>query len=664
MIDPTALVAPKGFAPHTGQTSWGKAWQRLSGGPPVQDSDDLQRIVTLPRRPQEEEDTERGAALIASETSRYSLDVPSGACRCAELDPDRHAAEGCVDELRLAQAWALREIRIVGGLFGPIGVGHGKTILDILAPLALERHGVRVVLLLVPPGLVTQLIGDYEYAAQHFLVPGMVIHGFDYTNVIVGRPTLHVLPYSRLQLPASTAWLEQNLRPDAIIADEAHRLRDLDRAGASRVGRYMEDHTTTRFCGWSGSITDKSVNDYAHLLRWALRMNSPLPLDPVAVDDWGRTIDAGCEADPGALLERFERAGLVLPGEHIRDGFRRRLNETLGVVSTKAPAVKTRLEISERYPIFEGREIRCVDEPGEEPTMHVDDGLPDPVRRALQHLRATWVRPDGEELVDALQVAKTARELACGFYYHWIFPHNKLPDDEELIDEWVGARKEYHKELRWKLKGREEHLDSPLLCEHAAQRYWGDRPRHKGLPVWHAKTWPRWRDVKKLVRPETEAIRLHDYLARDAAAWGREHTGIIWYDHAEFGRWVSEISAESGQAFPIHGGGPNAGRLIKSERGDRTIVASIKAHGTGRNGLQFIYGEQLVEHVPSSGATCEQLLGRLHRVGQPRDVVRTWFYAQTAEMMKQLDDALSSGAYVRGTIGAEQKLAAGLRRMK
>ena len=657
MIDPTQLVAPKGYAPSAGQTAWGNAWQRLAGGPPVGDSEDLRRIVMLPRRAQEVEDTERGETLIDMETQRYAR--PNNACRCATIDPERHAAEGCMLRLRLAQAWALREIRIVGGLLGPIGVGHGKTLLDILAPLALERHGVRISLLLIPPGLVTQLIGDYEYAAEHFIVPGIVMHGIDYTNIIEGRPTLHVLPYSRLSLAPSTAWLERNLRPDAIIADEVHKLRKLDGAGASRVNRYMEDHTTTRFCGWSGSITDKSIADYQHLAKWALRTNSPVPLDPVIADDWARCLDAGTGADPGKLLEVFQAAGLVAPGEHVRDGFRRRLNETLGVVSTRAPAVSAKLDISERHPIFNGKPIMCMDD-ADDDGFALDAGLPHVVQKHLAKLREDWIRPDGEELVDALSISRVARELACGFYYHWIFPHNVLPRDENLILEWLMARKDYHQELRRKLKSREEHLDSPMLCEHAAQRYWGDRPRNKGLPVWHSQTWPRWRDVKARVRPETEAIRVHDFLVRDAVAWGREHTGIIWYDHSEFGRWCSEVSAESGEQFPLHGGGPQAGPMIKREKGDRTILASIKAHGTGRNGLQHVFWKQLVEHIPSSGATCEQLLGRLHRVGQPRPVVYAEFFAHTREMVRALDDALASGSYVESTLGAAQKLSRGL----
>ena len=655
MIDPTELVAAKGYAPRRDQVAWGETWRRLSGGPPVCDSPDLHRIARLPRRPQEVDDSDRAEALIDAETERYTVAVQS--CKCSELDPERHAAEGCMLRLRLAQAWALREIRICGGLFGPIGVGHGKTLLDILSPLALAHHGCRIVLLLVPPGLVTQLIGDYEYASQHFKVPTLIIHGHGYSSVVPDMPALHVLPYSRLSRPESTAWLEQNLRPDAIVADEVHKLRDINGAGASRVSRYMDDHTTTRFCGWSGTVTSKKIKDYQHLIKWALRMCSPVPLDPVAADDWGRAVDAGSEADPGALMEMLRQTSCIEAGEHVRDGYRRRLVETPGVVSTQSPAVSAALEIEERYPVFNGREIHCVDDPDDvkDEGEALDEGLPEPVRLALAKLRAEWVRPDGEELIDALQVASVARQLACGFYYKWIFPHNKLPDDEDLILMWLNRRRDYHQEARRKLKGREEHLDSPMLVEHAAQRFHGDRPRHKGLPVWDSKTWCKWRDVKALVRPETQAVRVHDFLARDALAWARSTTGIVWYDHGEFGRWVAELSAEDGgSVLPLHGGGAGAPRAIKAERGDRSILASIKAHGTGRNGLQHVFWQQLIEHVPSSGA--EQLLGRLHRAGQPKSVVKTWFYAHSVEMRKQLEDALVSDSYVEGTLGAAQKL--------
>ena len=40
--------------------------------------------------------------------------------------------------------------------------------------------------------------------------------------------------------------------------------------------------------------------------------------------------------------------------------------------------------------------------------------VPVGIGEALANLRKTWVRPDGEELVDALELARVAREMAAG----------------------------------------------------------------------------------------------------------------------------------------------------------------------------------------------------------------------------------------------------------
>ena len=52
---------------------------------------------------------------------------------------------------------------------------------------------------------------------------------------------------------------------------------------------------------------------------------------------------------------------------------------------------------------------------------------------------------------------------------------------------------------------------------------------YKGkLPVWHSDTWADWRDVKGLVRPETETVWLSDFAVRElgtgyAVVTGRFH---------------------------------------------------------------------------------------------------------------------------------------------
>lgn len=662
------LVAEPGFAP--------RAWQSAapdtsyqSTKMPVQDSEDLQRIKALPRRAPVLPDSREAELLVQVVTNRYARKRTTR-CDCAgireryDLPPDP-----CITRLNTTQAWALYELHVYGGLLGPIGVGHGKTILDLLSPLAVR--GCRKAVLLVPPNLVVQLIQEYELLREHFVVPSMIVWGDVKLPGDVQRrpynaiapepdaPTIHVYPYSRLSRPESTVKLEE-IGADLIVADEAHKLRHADTATTARVLRYLDKHgASVRGAAWSGSLSDASLKDYAHLAAMALREMSPLPLEPETVEDWARAIDPklgkrddgndynnpwSAAAPPGALFQLDDGRG-----GHITEVFHRRLVETPGVVSTRAPAIDAELSIVEQHP-------------------NVDE-IPEPVEDALDKLRDTWCRPDGEQLVDALSVARCARELACGFFYRWTFPRG---EPVSLILEWLEIRKLYRSELRWKLAQRREYLDSPYLCELAAKRHHGDvaippcphdkDPREWALkhPMWESEFWPAWRDIRGQVQPETEAVRLDDYLARDAAEWAIANRGIVWYDSNEFGEWVAELSG-----LTKHGGGPNAGSMLMTElkhtRGQRSVVCSIHSHGTGRNGLQSYFHDQLVAQPPSSPSKWEQLLGRLHRIGQLSPIVYARFYRHTPELADHVDKALARALYVQTTLGSAQKLRTGFK---
>ena len=638
-IDIETNVAPRNTAPREFQTqaeSWGyKA--------PVPVSDELKRIVALPRRPQELDGTERAEAIINRITAKYSRgDVK---CRCAELDSGRHAADGCMTRLRLVQALALRDISICGGLLGPIGVGHGKTLIDLLAPLALAEVGVSLSVLLIPANLATQLWSDYQYAGQHFHMPQIVIHGtpFDCTDrgdewvqLKPNAPVVHVVKYSLLQRPEATAWLEQVLKPQAIISDEAHKLRNLKYgATTARAKRYAEDHPECKWVCVSGSMTKKTLVDYDHLAAWALKGGSPMPREKEITADWCRALDPSDNpAEGGALLDLCE------PGETLTNGFKRRLAETWGVVTTTAPPIDVALDIDKR----------------EAPR------IPENIEEALSLVRS-GTRPDGEEFKDALETHRCAIQVACGFYYMWIFPHNKFPEDAPLVDEWREARKQWNKEARLKQTEQQEHLDSYKLVRDAAMRAHGLLPRKKTLPEWKAKNLLRWLAVKDKVIPETKPVWLSDYLALDAARWATEQSGrIVWYEHATFGERVAHLTG-----LQMFGGGPQGGGLL-DERGriradvdgSRSIILSIKAHGTGRNGLQSRFCEAGIPNPPASSDGWEQVLGRLHRIGQKAPCVKYWFYSHTEELTKHVKDALRAALYVEGTLGSVQKLRVGI----
>ncbi len=632
MIDLEKQVAAPGVKAHGWQTP--APFNAYNGKPPVQDSPDLQRILALPRRPPP--DPEAFESLVAYATAKYTRHNP--ACKCAAIVAARKAPpRPCIKTPRPAQAWALYEMERAGGLIGHISVGSGKSLLDILAPLAVPNC--RVAVVLVPPQLVEQLVLDYQLVREHFHVPNMLAHGrHEWSSGAYEPPLLHVFPYSLLSRPESTTILE-HLAPDLIVADESHRLRHIDTATTSRVLRYFETHGNTRFCAWTGSLTESSISDYGHHCALALRWGSPLPIEQQVLIDWGRAIDPdpnGWQAPPGALDQLCEA------GEHVEDGFRRRLIETPGVVRVETSSADCEIHIDERIP----------------------PPIPPVVEEALDKLRETWQRPDGEELIDALAVARCARELAAGFYLRWRFPLvDGVPQREEDIRAWFDARQAWNKELRYKLKKqpREEHLDSEQLCQHAAERYHGDRPINRGpdgrdLPTWESIHWPAWRDLKNTVVYETEAVRLDDYLARDAAAWALEHRGIVWYESTAFGLWVAEISG-----LPMHGGGPEAGKIIAKEKGDRSIVASIKSHGTGRDGLQRIFDDNLVPQPMSSATAWEQMIGRTARDGQKAPVVRIKTYRHTEEFRDAVDKALARAIYIEKTLGAAQKLRLGWR---
>ena len=615
-------------------------------GLPVQESEDLERILKLPRRPPVVPGSATSEALIEIAMQKYGRGPRQ--CRCAEIAPGKP----CITRLLPIQAWALHEIHLVNGLIASIPVGGGKTAVGCLAPLALRNCP--LCLLLVPPSLIDQIIVDYQLIAEHFHVPALVVHisRRETRKWNTGiKPVLHVLPYSQLSSPESSAWLD-NLRPDAIICDEVDAVSSLSSSRALRLMRFYSQHwQTTRFCGWTGSITDKSLSEVAHLAALALRDGSPMPHDRMVTDEWGRCLDAVPNPCPPGALIRF-----LGPGEGIHDirkAYRRRLAETPGFI------------------MVEGRQEIIAPSTGAEVGFSIRERpappIPDIIQRALDSVR-DGIRPDtmagaqdDEIIVDPLEQAKCAREVAAGLMYRWEFPPiNGQPQSRDLIRDWYAARKAWNSELRHKVLRGEVHLDSPKLCENAARRFYGEMPKDKDLPEWEAENWPVWRDIKDSVKYNTVAVRLHSFLVDDAALWAHEHRGIIWYGMVEAAIWCAERARELyGIFIPVHGGGPGAGERIVKERGDRSILASIKSHGRGRDRLQYAFAEQLMFNIPSSARVSQQAYGRLLRRGQDSAEVLTDIYLHTKELRAAFDQSIRRAEYVTDITGEEQSLLVG-----
>jgi hypothetical protein len=94
---------------------------------------------------------------------------------------------------------------------------------------------------------------------------------------------------------------------------------------------------------------------------------------------------------------------------------------------------------------------------------------------------------------------------------------------------------------------------------------------------------------------------------------------------------------------------------ILAEKGDRSILASMKAHGTGKN-LQM-FSRALIANPPSASDAWEQVIGRIHRTGQKASEVTIDVYRHSEEYRTAIRQAQARARYVEQTTGSRQRLA-------
>lgn len=594
---------------------------RIGGKPPVLPSADLSRVLALPyrdldvtKRPPEADDLEARLRVVPAR------------CQCAEL------GRQCPTSLLPVQAHALAEAPKAGGLIGGIGVGHGKTLIDLLLPMVM---GSKVAVLLIPSSGKPQLLErDWKVYGAHWNLPNLA--GGQW--FVAGKPALHVITYSELSSPKATDKLA-SIRPDLIIADEAHSLADPKSARTIRFLRYIKANPTVRGCYLSGTLTKRSITDWAHLAEHALKDGSPLPLHQPTLASWATALDPSENAAAPGALERMIPSGPRDPTVSVtdlaRDGFRRRRNGTLGVVATSELSVGASLVIRRR-------------DPGPVPPQILGY-----IAQAHQ-----GERPDGEQFVEALQEAECAWQLASGFFHRWRFPKvfssegREVTDDisrARIIADWYSKRKAWNQELREKLKRPREHLDSPGLLTKAAIRAYQSPPYDGDKPTWKAAHFRDWQAVHKLVQHVTQAVWVDDFIVKDAAAWAKKRPGIVWVEFPELGEKIAKAAG-----IPCYGGGQEASTALLSEKGDRSIVASIAAHYFIKNLQMFC--RNLVVNPPTGAHWWEQLIGRTHRAGSKFDEVEVDVYLHTRDLQDAFAKARDYARFIQTTEGNPQRL--------
>lgn len=527
----------------------------------------LERVMNLPRRAPEVDDD------LITQVSRL-LNTKDG-------------------KLRPLQCLALVEMVRVGGLLGGLEVGAGKTLVSFLAPTVLGS--VRP-LLLVPANLREKTKRDFWDLREK---------GWK------GR-SMSIMSYEMLGRADHAKDIEE-YNPDLLIADECARLKNLRAAVTKRVNRVMRGGTC-KFVGLSGTVVQKSLHDWAHLVEWALGGGSPLPLDWPTLNEWAQAIDPHVELafalHPGKLLElppydEDREADVVT---RARSGLRKRVRETHGCVVSSFTRVGASIQMGWRkVPV----------------TREIKD--------AFKLLREHWETPSGEPLFEATAVWRAAQQLALGFFYEW---------DPPAPEEWLRARKAWSSACREILTTNRSGLDSELQVVRAVDS--GKYPEY-------ARVLGDWRACRDSFKPNTVARWItHDVL--DSLV-EREGTAIYWTQHVEFGRALAKR-----MAVPYCGveGRAEGTKTLIDDFAGRTVVASIHSCGEGRN-LQA-WSRNIVTCAPANGKVWEQLIGRTHREGQQADVVEFEIVDGCEESHSALDKAKIEARFVQETTGAPQRL--------
>jgi len=495
--------------------------------------------------------------------------------------------------LRPLQAVALHEIATQGGLLGPIRVGGGKTLISLLTPRLL--NAVRPVLLL-PAALIEKTKHEMGQLMKHWDIPR----------------NIQMQSYEMLGRDSAARFLELT-RPDCIIADEAHRLKNAKAGVTRRVARYMHDNPQTPFVAISGTLVKDDIRDFAHLARWSLKANAPVPLDNGELMEWSEALARQSNpmryVDPGPLLDLCRPEDMAIDRtESARRGYARRLRETPGIVASADEQVSCSLYLqAELIPANDTTEAN------------------------FRTLRELWETPDGWALSQAVDIWRHAQELALGFHYVW---------DPRPPMEWLEARRQWAKFVRSVLS-HSRTLDTEYQVANACK-----------AGQLESTYWQPWEAVRDAFKVNAKPI-WHDTTALDyCGEWMRKHkAGIVWVSHSFFGH---ELSKRTGVEYFGEQGLSSTGKRIEEANPRGCVIASARANSTGRN-LQA-WHSNLITCPPTSAPDWEQLLGRTHRDGQKADTVSVTVMLGCRENWNALDRALDGSRANAQTMGQSSKL--------
>lgn len=515
-----------------------------------------------------------------------------------------------------------------GGLLGAIGVGWGKTSISFkIADLAYTK-GLRKIILLVPANCVEKTVHELPELKLEISLnfPIHVLGGkTGPARAKLSKETsgLFVMSYSQLSLKDTDNVLSA-IGPQLIIADEAHNLANIKTSSAAkRIKRYMDEFPRTEFAAMSGTLTSKGLHDYAHLSHWSLKDRAPIPTNWSEVDEWnqalGSTFSQHVFQRCFAPLIKWARANY--PTEEfnssevacLRKAFKYRLETAPGSITSGDAGVKASLLI-ENVPVTNYEESKGFDV----------------LETYMHQVNEYMMAPDGTEIQYAIHKFRYLHQLSAGIYLELYWPTNdtimtrrqcNFNYSKELLDrshEHHKAHQMYSSELRgWLEDNSISGLDTPMLLG-------GNMSHHSARDV-GSDLFNKWKYMKschfeEIVVRDSRSHRVCSYKIDAAVKMAKKlkKSCIFWVYHAEMGLWLYQEMKKAGlPALHCPSGKKGNGYMLDKSNKDMFMIASVCAHGTGKN-LQHFKNSYSVQ-FPRSATQTEQCLGRLHRQGYKWD---------------------------------------------
>lgn len=580
------------------------------------------------------------------------------------------------------------------GLMAFVGVGHGKSVVaNMIGGVFTD---VDRTLMFAPASTLATLRASRLMLKQHFYLPDDVqFHSYEAMQRATPEGQLDYIEDAILKHggdPARTL----------LVFDEAHALKNLLSARGARVMRVVSKYPALRVCMMSGSMTDNSIKECAHMAWMALREKSPFPCPwgrhegdthnaKMDLGRWAAVLDKGGEPNGDdwrcfAPLWNWAYPDLPITAYHgaertnmARLAFQHRLGTCPGVVLSR----ETSLQETEL--IIRG----------------LDTVVPEEVLTALQAVDQEGMDPDGNIVPDPKAAWRTKRQLAQGFYYVWDWPVD-ITTGKPIRDEaWLLARSTWNKMVRNEIKENgQTGYDSAFLVystimrevkalsEEPIHEAWIDfvsrsvkdespgvvaKREREALLKWHMaggtddrfmqceqhftrmtrhdellRAWVAWSALHKhKQRPPTKAIWISKFLIDYAVLWAADQKKqgfdvIIWYDFDEIGKELAR------RGIPVYGAG------TEPPKKSVTCALSIQTHSEGKNLQQW--SRQIVLCPPASGKRWEQMLARTHRPGQTAQDVTCWVMQHVDEFIDALNGARRAADYAQPITGNAQKL--------